>query len=46
MSDEDREKKKEYTRNYQLKRKNLLNYLFNPLEELEDVESQHIKCFL
>ena len=37
MSDEDRERKKSYMRNYYYKRKNLLNHLINHVEELENV---------
>ena len=36
MSDEDREKKKSYMRNYYYKRKNLLNHLINRVEDLEN----------
>ena len=37
MSDEDRERKKEYKKNYYNKRKNLLGYLINCVEKLENV---------
>ena len=43
MSDKDRKrKKKEYMRKYYSKRKNLLNYLTNQVEELENVVSINI----
>ena len=37
MSDESKEREKEYTKNYYYKRKTLLNNLINRVEELENV---------
>ena len=37
MSEKERERKKEYMRNYYHKRKNLLNRVINCVEELENV---------
>ena len=36
MSDVERERRKEYMKNYYYKRKNLMNYLINHAKELEN----------
>ena len=47
MSDESKEREKEYIKNYYYKRKTLLNNLINRVEELENVSlnKRIFKCF-